>query len=441
MGDIVLVALSGFFFLFAVSSYLEREWRAFKLSGFALIALILFFVVWTWVLPFPKQIIGFGLFVVGAAFALWVALSRRPRTELKVAHPPQKIDERDVIFARFDLVEGSQRFKDYYVRRPEYADEDNKIRELPDILTAHHLEKQPWLYSLAGAEFDFLEAQLDQVDGEVAVPVREGSAQDNTCFLKNIVHYLGSTLCGICELDPSFLYSHVGRGPAPYGQRIELSHAYALVFAVEMEYAMIASAPHAPVIVETAKQYVEAAKISIVVAGLIRALGYSARAHIAGSNYNAMLTPLAWKAGLGELGRLGILMTKDLGPRIRLGLVTTDLPLVTDTPITFGALDFCRQCKKCAVNCPSQAIPKGEPGLENGVWKWTIDREACYRYWRKAGTDCARCIYVCPYSKPNNLFHNLIRNAMDRSKATQWIAHRGDELFYGRYPRPLDPPL
>lgn len=441
MAESVLGVLAGFFFLFVFNSVLEKEWRAFRRSGLVLIALILFLVAWIWIFPPQKLVAGYGLFALSAGLVLAIALSPRPRAQLQFRPASYKIDERDIVFARFDLEEGSLRFQEYYERKSEYADADAKIRELPDILTEHHLGKQPWLFSLAAAEFEFLEAQLDKVEGEVAVPAREGTPQENTRMLKDVVRYLGSDKCGICELDPSFVYSHVGRGPDPYGQEIQLSHAFALVFAVEMDYTMIACAPHAPVIVETAKQYVEAAKISIIAAEQIRRLGYSARAHIAGSNYNAMLTPLAWKAGLGELGRLGILITEELGPRVRLGLVTTDLPLVPDAPIVFGAQNFCQNCKKCAANCPSSAIPEGDPAWENGVWKWTIDREACYRYWRKVGTDCARCIFVCPYSKPNNLFHNIIRRATSASSVAQTIARRGDDWFYGRFPRPHKPPF
>jgi len=66
-------------------------------------------------------------------------------------------------------------------------------------------------------------------------------------------------------------------------------------------------------------------------------LGYSATAnHL--RHYDALLVPLAVDAGLGETGRLGYLMTRDYGPRVRLGAVTTDLPLIPDKPVDMGAL-------------------------------------------------------------------------------------------------------
>jgi reductive dehalogenase len=163
-------------------------------------------------------------------------------------------------------------------------------------------------------------------------------------------------------------------------------------------------------------------------------MGYSSRAHVAGSNYQAIIPPLGWKAGLGEMGRIGTLITTKYGPRARLGLVTTSLPLKPDKPRILGVQDFCEKCQKCAQNCPAQAIPYGQKEEENGVLKWVLKREECYRYWRRVGTDCAVCMYVCPYSKPVNLFHNLIRTVVTKSSLAQSLSVWGDDFFYGRKP-------
>jgi epoxyqueuosine reductase QueG len=153
-----------------------------------------------------------------------------------------------------------------------------------------------------------------------------------------------------------------------------------------------------------------------------------------------MLPPLGWDAGLGELGRIGTLITSKFGPRARLGLITTSLPLKPDEPKIFGIQEFCEKCQKCAVNCPAQAIPHDEKQEENGVLKWVLNREKCYRYWRQAGTDCAICMYVCPFSKPVNLFHNSIRTLASQSSLAQSLSVWGDDFFYGRKPlRKKDP--
>jgi len=373
----------------------------------------------------------FVLFAIGIFLLLLFPFSKKP---IQIVGQQKKIDERDVIFARFDYKEGTKNFEEYYQRRTDYRKIDDEIRKIPDILTSFHFKKNPLLFSLAEAEFDFLEHQITQVAGEKRNKKIELSPLANTHIVKKVIHYLGSNLCGISPLNQAYVYSHVGRGPETLGKKIKLEHKYAIVFALEMDFGMIASAPQPPVIVETGKKYIEAARISIVVADFIRRLGHSARAHIAGSNYQAILAPLAWQAGLGELGRMGIIITWKYGPRARLGLITTDLPLITDKPKRLGIQDFCQKCKKCAVNCPAQAILYLGKKEENGVLKWVLNREICYKFWRKTGTDCAVCIFVCPYSKSDNLFHNFIRKLTTRSNIFQTLSVWGDDFFYGRHP-------
>jgi ferredoxin len=177
--------------------------------------------------------------------------------------------------------------------------------------------------------------------------------------------------------------------------------------------------------------------MAIQLADLIRRLGYQARAHVDGL-YRVICPLVARDAGLGEFGRMGLLMTPRLGPRVRIAVVTTDLPLATDPPAPdLTAIDFCLQCRKCADSCPSRAISFGAPEEdENGVLRWRIDAEACFTLWGRLGTDCARCMAVCPFSHPDNVMHALVRwgirnNGLFR-KGALWM----DDLVYGRRPPP-----
>jgi ferredoxin len=441
VGEAVFIFLILFFIWFLFTSLREKEERSSWRSLYVLVLVVMLNIV-LWLLPFTAKTWAFGaaaiLFFI---FSLWILFSPSPKKTTEIVGVQDKIDERDVIFARFDLEQDSEKFQDYYLKHPEYAAKDKVIRKFPDVLTPDHLKKNPILFSLADAEFDFLEHLLTQVTGSRRTERLSFSPEGGTKLVKNILRFLGSDDCGICLLDQAYVYSHVGRGPEPYGQRIELNHRYAIVFAVKMEFAMISTAPLAPVIVETGQKYVEAAKISVITANFIRRLGYPARAHIAGSNYQAVLPPLGWKAGLGEVGRLGILITTKYGPRARLGLITTDFPLLPDKPKSWGIIDFCEKCQKCAKNCPAQAIPLGDKTEEKGAVKWVLNREECYKYWRKAGTDCSVCIYVCPFSKPANPFHNTIRKATSQFSTFLSLSVWGDDFFYGRKPLRKKSPL
>jgi epoxyqueuosine reductase QueG len=94
--------------------------------------------------------------------------------------------------------------------------------------------------------------------------------------------------------------------------------------------------------------------------------------------------------------------------------------------------DFCRDCLKCAVNCPSGAIPSGGKTTVRGVEKWMLDAGKCFQYWRKIGTDCAICMKVCPFSHKRNIVHNVIRAGIRRSSFARKLSLFGDDLFYGK---------
>lgn len=434
-GELSFIIFFLFFFFFSLYSLLEKELKSFWRSNIFLLLLLLINLGFFLLQPPLKMMLFRYVFYFFAFVVLILMVIPLVRKKIQVVGEQKRIDERDVIFARFDLEEETTRFDEYYEQRPQYRDIDKDIRRFPDLFSSIHIRKDPFLFNLADAEFDFLEQQLKLVNGEHLPAKVHFSPLIYTRMIRNTLNYLGVDVWGTCLLDQAYVYSNVGRGPEPYGQEINLSHKYGIVFALEMELDMIAAAPRAPVIVETGKKYIQAAQVSIILSDFIRRIGYPARAHIAGSNYQAILPPLGWLAGLGELGRLGILITEKYGPRARLGLVTTDLPLIPNSPKTLGIQNFCSKCKKCARNCPAEAIPHGKKTEENGVMKWVLNREECYRWWRVAGTDCAVCIYICPYSKSSNAFHRSIRKMISYSYIAQYVSVWGDDFFYGRYLR------
>jgi ferredoxin len=316
--------------------------------------------------------------------------------------------------------------------RPENREIDDRLRGLPELLAPGGRFHDPVFSEYIASLFEALEKLTVQVDGETAPRRLEREPSLMTAIVKGTARRLGADDVGIAELDPMSVYSHVGRGPEMWGAPIENSHRFAVVIALEMDYEHVEAAPRLPITMESAVQYLKGAQISISLARAIRSHGYPARAHIAGSNYQIMLPPVAYDAGLGELGRIGYLISPRFGARIRLGAVTTDMPLVPDSPRIFGVQEFCTVCRKCAVNCPSGAIPRGGKEWVRGVEKWPLAIEKCLHYWRLAGTDCGLCMKVCPYSHPPTFVHNLVRSGIRRSAFARRIAVWGDDLLYGK---------
>jgi reductive dehalogenase len=147
-------------------------------------------------------------------------------------------------------------------------------------------------------------------------------------------------------------------------------------------------------------------KMAFLVSSLaefIRELGYQA---ISSGNDTGLSIPIAISAGLGQLGRNGLLISKELGPRVRLCKVYTNLPLLTDEPVDFGVTDYCRKCRKCAEACEVDAISfEQEPSFKTvspsnnvGIYRWAVNHDKCYEYWVENGMECSTCITVCPFN-------------------------------------------
>ena len=422
-----------FWILFCFTSLRERRPRAVVASS---LCAVLFGSLWFGAYYMLQPGPGWLLAAV-AVIVLLVALFCLPLGRnhyLEHGEITARVDERDVMFAREEYEPGSERYEAYYARHPELKAVDDRIRRLPGLLQAGGRYFDPVRSTYTAAIFRLIEKLTTAVDGKVnphPVAPTADNAVAMTDVIKKLVLQLGASEVGIARLNAAYVYSHVGRGPEPWGASIDSHHRFAVVFTLEMDYLRVEAAPRLPITEETARQYLQGAVMSIALANLIRQLGYPARAHIAGSNYQIMLPPVAHDAGLGELGRFGYLISRRHGARVRLGAVTTDLPLVPDRPVCFGVQDFCRLCKRCVVNCPSGSIPTAEPVMVRGVKKWPLAAESCLHYWRLIGTDCGLCLKVCPYSHPRALVHDLVRFGIGRSAFARRVSIHGEDLFYG----------
>ena len=382
-----------------------------------------------WIVP------GLILFVVIAGGV--IALPKTKSEGLRVVGERSRVDERDVVLSRFYRIEeGTPEFEAYYENHPEKREFDEKLRAMPGLAQRGSKTYDPVTSGFQAACFDLTEDITRDLDWSPA-PIDgrkvEIDPTDAAMRLKGFARYLGAASVGCTRLDPAHVYSNIGRSPGKWGEPIDLSHTHAIALTVPMAHEMVRLAPDSPTTTETALEYLQAARIAMVLARYLNKLGYEARAHVDG-NYRVMCVPVAVDAGLGELGRIGLLVTPQLGPRVRLAVVTTDLPLEQDEPITFGVQDFCRTCMKCADICPSTSIDKGEKLDHSGVEKWQSRQDTCYRYWRTAGSDCGLCIKVCPYSHPAGSAHDMVRWLIKRNPMARRLALWSDDLLYGRRP-------
>jgi len=334
--------------------------------------------------------------------------------------------------ARGFLQPGTEPYKQFYDLYPDLKDRDDQTRAIKEFEGAV-LDHPFFLQILMNVMRNGAE---HMVEGPPAPIKADISPERATEKMKGFARFLGADLVRIGPLNPAFVYSHIGKGIQDpirkYGAPIMLTHKHAISIAIGLDPLLVKTGPVLPMVSGVMRTYNRLAMVSIMLAGYIRSLGYPARAHMV-ANYEVLCVPTAIDAGMGELGRHGIMLTKEFGSALKLTTVTTDLPLVYDPPIDIGVDEFCRDCKICAESCPSAAIPFGDKKVVRGVEKWAINSEACYRVWRETGTDCGVCVASCPWTKPRSAFHWLAVSIATKKKKAGWWMSRAEKMFYGRF--------
>jgi reductive dehalogenase len=425
----LLFACSIFLILFLVYSFIEKERRAIERSIITLILVNMLFAIVSFL---PESV--YPLLLIIPSLFIGVIVLKFGNKKIVFAIPEKRYDERDVMFSRNTLKEGTSKFNNYYMMRPGNKAFDDKFRKEPGLLAKGSTFYNEILFNAANSTFSTIDMLQPLVEQPASKTKTELSEKDISTFIKNWTLKLGAESVGFTLLKPHHIYTHIGRGEQ-YGKQVDLNHKYAIAFTVEMSHKSLSYNPKGPVVMESAQQYLNAGQIAVQLARLIRSLGFEARAHI-DANYRLICPIVAQDAGLGTIGRIGLLMTPKLGPRVRIGVVSTTLELpVNKKPIDSSVLHFCEICKKCAANCPSQSVPFHAITKINNPERWTINQETCFTYWCKVGTDCARCVAVCPYSHPDNFIHNMIRWMIKRNPINRWIALNFDDCFYGKKPK------
>ena len=337
-------------------------------------------------------------------------------------------DERDIMFSRMELVQGTDKYKKYYRKNPDKKEVDDHLRSKPEMMSPQTPIYDKYNSPMVSSAFRFLSDIKQHVDGKSVEEQKELDPEKVTEKIKQYASYYGADLVGITKLRKDYYYSNRGRGDN-YGDKIDDFHDYAIVFAVEMEQDMINRAPRIAEAVEVTKGYVNAALIGMMVSYYIRELGYEARNHMDG-NYLLIAPLVAEAAGLGQVGRMGLLLTREYGPNVRLGVVSTNLELKPDSNLEeddgFIFRDFCKVCKKCALTCPGNAIPEKRKEID-GRMRWQIDQEDCYTVWRELGSDCGVCLSTCPFTQDIDL--ELLKEVEEGEKTVVDLLNWYDEKY------------
>jgi tetrachloroethene reductive dehalogenase len=361
-----------------------------------------------------------------------------------------RFDQRNTMFNRprdpekssHEILEMGQ--KHYGVRR--FTDDEGyTLLDWAFAMGAWHLERWRGFGNIVGNEglYEWFPDQ-SQIAQRDRIPEgqtwKTSDPGEMTRIIKTAVTYLGASAVGICNLNADWVYSHrfdprdLGHEPI---EDIPEDCTTAIVMVHEMDYTLMKTAPSYGENAATGRGYSLMAHVASSVAHFLRDLGYKA---IPSGNDTALSIPLAIDAGLGEIGRNGLLITPQFGPRVRISKVFTNLSLVPDKPIEIGVRRMCEICGKCAKSCPGKAITHDEPthkgptlSNNHGIFKWYINPEKCFQFWVRNKGDCANCIRVCVFNKPNTPLHRFVRWHVKNLPQFDNLYLKMDDVFgYGK---------
>lgn len=367
-------------------------------------------------------------------------MSIRPArgTPSYIVGPVSRFDQKNEVFkrARWDpsLKDESERFYGivYPRGKPGYQLKDLALRD-----AAWYIEDAFGhgcrIHNLGLLSWEALSKEQRCIPGDLRLDTTDNQAMSQD--VKRVAMLFGASLVGITKLNRLWIYSHTYDTSTHEHKEFELpdEYRYAIVLAFQMDYNLVRTSPTWLAQATEGVEYSRMPFTASMLAQFIRNLGYKA---IPSANDTAISIPLAIDAGLGELGRNGLLITKKFGPRVRIAKVFTDLPLEPDDPIDFGVIQFCSICKKCADNCPSQAIPSGArstkphniSNVENQL-KWPVNAERCFSFWSKNEGSCMNCVRSCPFNKPHGRIHDLVRWLIKRISWLDSTFVMIDDLF------------
>ena len=314
----------------------------------------------------------------------------------------KKYDERNTLFSRVALEKGTKDYDEFYKEIPEQKGLDDPLRGISFREKLRKSDNFKELFFPVISSNKMFIKSLHELSENFQVKTKIDINKSFAKNIKEITKYYGATDVGITKLDEFSYYSHFGGlsdslGIKNYGEEVKRKFKTAIVFTVEMDLELMNRAPHFEELMTTEETYLRVAQVGARLSIYLKSLGYESFSNNS-EFYLAPLVPLAYDAGLGEIGMSNHLVTLEHGDNVRLGAVFTNLELDLDKPVDFGLKEFCKYCGLCLINCPSHAI-NHLPRMVNGRQFYKFSDDLCYNLWINSGTDCGVCIQSCPFTQ------------------------------------------
>jgi reductive dehalogenase len=272
----------------------------------------------------------------------------------------------------------------------------------------------------------------------------EGSKQESYNTLEKAAIQLGAGMIGVTTIKPQWANTGVKLGADVEEQTQE---GMKNLIPKRMKYVVSVLGVNPPDLTRRNKTelgaagdragYEAAFMATTRIIRFIKGLGYEA----IDAQALVPVIPYAIESGLGELGRMNRMINPIFGGNIRIGSIITDFPLALDKPIDFGLQKFCVGCKKCARECPVQALSHAEEPYWEPVNQWQVagkkayfeNNQLCFDYQTAMNNYCSTCMSVCPWSKQDTtVLHDAARIAGSKAPfLSKYIVYLDDFFGYG----------
>jgi epoxyqueuosine reductase len=270
-----------------------------------------------------------------------------------------------------------------------------------------HGPLQRWFYARATAAVraarEERQEALDEPLAPLAAMREEREPADWVREVKRAGREAGADVVGVARVKPEWVF-----------EGFDVPQTWVIVLGVAHAWDAIRAAPAEASAAEVIRQYARGIRAAKRLAGFLRSQGHDAHPHGGPMAFPMVLIPAAIEAGLGELGKHGSLIHRELGSSFRLACVLTDVPLESDARDDFGGDDFCRLCRACSDACPPQAIIPTKQ-LVRGEVRWYVDFDRCLPFFNEH-QGCAICLAACPWNRPG-VAGTLVRKLAERRRA------------------------
>jgi ferredoxin len=198
---------------------------------------------------------------------------------------------------------------------------------------------------------------------------------------------IGVDLIAYTPVDPNYIFKNL----KIYGKN-------AIVLGQEMKWEKINTAPDIQCGIEAFRVYEELGKKTIELTNFLKSEGYKSEAHHPFGG-KLLFTAHAVAANLGIMGRNGLILTPEYGPRQRWSIISTDADIPETTKKDFSEMiEYCKKCGDCVKSCRGGAAYE-EPIKKEGNIITHIDRSKCIQSLIN-NNYCSVCLSVCPQGHP-----------------------------------------